>query len=125
MWPKVIAQLIELLPHVTRLVPMADRFLQSRAGNDDATRESMDKLQAELGRTISAQESVYRQINEQGERIDTALGEVRSARAAVEASAARLAGVEAKVGSLRGLLVGTVVLNVVLIALVIALLVRH
>ncbi len=30
MWPKVIAQLFELLPHVSRLVPMADRFFSSK-----------------------------------------------------------------------------------------------
>lgn len=125
MWPKMIAQLVELLPHLTRLIPMADRFLQSRGGADEATQEAMEKLQAELGRTITAQESVYRQINEQGERIDAALSEVRAARAALESSQEKLAGMEAKVSSLRGWVVTALAVNVVLLTTVIVLLVRR
>jgi hypothetical protein len=36
MWPRLIAQLIELLPHVSRLVPVADKYFTSKAASDSA-----------------------------------------------------------------------------------------
>ena len=41
MWPKVIAQLFELLPHVSRLLPMADKFLTSKTATEKATEAAM------------------------------------------------------------------------------------
>ncbi|MFC6646735.1 hypothetical protein ACFQBQ_14300 [Granulicella cerasi] len=125
MWPKLIPQLLELLPHVSRLVPMADRFLQSRSGNDEETRNSLDALRVEVSKTLHAHESVYRQMNEQSERIDLAVSEVRTARVALVATEERIAGLENKVASLRVLVAMSFAMTVVLVVMMIVLLVRR
>ena len=49
MWPKALLQLLELVPHFSRLLPMADKFLQSKATLDDATLKTIGDLRGELG----------------------------------------------------------------------------
>ena len=41
MWPKALAQLIELAPHAARLLPMADKFFQSKTAGEEANRKAM------------------------------------------------------------------------------------
>jgi hypothetical protein len=48
MWPRLIAQLVELLPHVSRLVPMADTYFASRGNRDRAHSTAL----ATLGETM-------------------------------------------------------------------------
>lgn len=48
MWPKALSQLVELAPHLTRLAPLADRFLKEKATGDDATRQALDTQRAVL-----------------------------------------------------------------------------
>ena len=43
MWPALL-QLLELAPHVTRLVPVADRYLQSKSDNGKAQRRALDEM---------------------------------------------------------------------------------
>jgi hypothetical protein len=98
MWPKVIAQLFELLPHVTRLVPMADRFLTSRASNDRATEAAMvamaEGVRGDLGQVTQAHAGLYRQLQEQSALIVEVKEEARGARLGVESIEARLTGLE-------------------------------
>ena len=44
MWPRLIAQLVELLPHVSRLVPMADTYFASRGNRDSAHTSALNSL---------------------------------------------------------------------------------
>lgn len=71
MWPKAFSQLVELAPHVSRLLPLADRFLQSKTATEDPGRRSLDivsaeamsaRLQAELRRIVAAQDTLAKQI---------------------------------------------------------------
>ena len=54
MWPKALAQLIELAPHIARLLPTADRFLQSKVAGDEATRAALAKFGDEIRADIEA-----------------------------------------------------------------------
>ncbi len=71
MWPKAFAQLIELAPHISRLLPMADRFFQSKAA-DDGNRKAMESmveglrgdLSRDLGQVAAAHADLYKQLNE-------------------------------------------------------------
>ncbi|HMF63180.1 MAG TPA: hypothetical protein VK608_03755 [Edaphobacter sp.] len=98
MWPKVIAQLFELLPHVTRLVPMADRFLTSRASSDRATEAAMvamaEGVRGDLGQVTQAHAGLYRQLQEQSALIVEVKEEARGARLGVESIEARLTALE-------------------------------
>ena len=121
MWPKALAQLIELLPHAARLLPLADRFLSSKTANEEASRKAMEQmaegLRGDLGQVTASHAGLYRQLNEQSVKLDDLAVDVRAARLAADSSDARLAAMERQIKSLRillwvaiGLLTGTLLL---------------
>ena len=92
MWPKM---LIELLPHLSRLVPMWDKFLSSKAATEKATEEAMKALAADvrndLGQVTAAHAGLYRQLQEQSAQIALLQEEVGRVRAAAERAASAAA----------------------------------
>ena len=129
MWPKVLAQLIELLPHASRLMPLAEKFFQNRgdvtAALDEESRQSLADLRAELGKGAAANESLYRQLNEQSAGIATALTETRAARSAVEAADRRIFALEKRVATLTSWMIASLAVLVLVMVGVIVLLLRH
>jgi hypothetical protein len=129
MWPKALAQLIELAPYIARMLPTADRFLQSRVANDEATREALakfgDDVRSDLNRVTASHEGIYRQLNEQGERFAQLTEQMTAVRTATEAAEERAAALEQRVSMSSALLAILLPLNVILLALVIYMVVRH
>jgi hypothetical protein len=129
MWPKALAQLIELAPHIARLLPTADRFLQSRAAGDEATRAAVAKIgedvRSDVNRVTASHEGIYRQLNEQGERMAQLTEQMTGARAAAEGAEERVAALERRVATSSALLAILLPLNVILLAMTILLLVRR
>jgi hypothetical protein len=108
MWPKALTQIIELAPHITRLLPLADRFFQSKSAEQDAARTAMeqmaDGLRGDLGQVTASHAGLYRQLNDQSEKLSGLSVDLRSTNVAVEAANTRLAGLEQQVKLLRTLL---------------------
>ena len=129
MWPKALAQLIELAPHIARLLPTADRYLQARNAGDEATRAALakmgDDVRADINRVTASHEGIYRQLNEQSERFAQLSEQMTAVRAAAEAAEERAGALEQRVGMSSALLAILLPLNVILLALVIYLVVRH
>ena len=129
MWPKALAQLIELAPYIARMLPTADRYLQSRVANDEATREMLakfgDDVRSDLNRVTASHEGIYRQLNEQGERFAQLTEQMTAVRTATEAAEERAAALEQRVSMSSALLAILLPLNVILLALVIYMVVRH
>jgi hypothetical protein len=129
MWPKALAQLIELAPHIARLLPTADRFLQQRSAGDEATRAAVAKLgedvRSDVNRVTASHEGIYRQLNEQGERMTQLTEHMTAARTAAEAAEERAGALERRVATSSALLAILLPLNVILLALVVLLLVRR
>ena len=129
MWPKALAQLIELVPYIARMLPTADRYLQSRVANDEATREALAKIgedmRGDINRVTASHEGLYRQLNEQSERIAELNEQLTAVRAAAEAAEERAGALERTVGMSSALLAIVLTANVVLLALMIYLVVRH
>src|ERR1700749_3226057 len=129
MWPKALAQLIELAPHIARLLPTADRYLQARTAGDEATRAALakmgDDMRVDINRVTASHEGIYRQLNEQGERFAQLSEQVNGARAAAEIAEERAAALEQRIAANFGLLAVILPLNVILLALTILLLVRR
>ncbi|MEO6806933.1 MAG: hypothetical protein ABI286_05890 [Edaphobacter sp.] len=128
MWPKVIAQLFELLPHISRLVPMADKYLSSKTASEKANEAAMaamaEGVRGDLGQVTKAHAGLYRQLQEQSAQIAEVAEEVKQARLAAEKDDNRVAALELKVASL-GLWVKTgVSVLVVLAVAILVLLVR-
>jgi chromosome segregation ATPase len=104
MWPKVIAQLFELLPHISRLVPMADRFLSSKAAAEKANEAAMaamaEGVRGDLGQVTKAHVGLYRQLQEQSAQITEVSEEVKRARLSIEQHEHRMESLELQVTSL-------------------------
>jgi hypothetical protein len=115
MWPKALAQLLELAPHVTRLVPVADRYLQSKAESRDASwraiEQMADGLRGDLGqiaegmggnlRQIAAtQAGIYHQLNEQSETLSKIAADMRAARLTSDEIETRMTRIETRVSRL-------------------------
>jgi len=126
MWPKA---LLELAPHIVRLVPAANRFLQDKASGDDANRKAMEAmaegLRGDLGQVTAAHSGLYRQLNEQSEALSIIKASVEEAKLTAESAEGRVARLQRRVSVNTKLLAGVLLMNLVLLLLVIVLLVRH
>ena len=141
MWPKALIQLLELAPHVTRLVPVADRYLQSKAASRDDSRRAMEQLaeglRGDLGQVAdgmrgdmrqiaAAQAGIYHQLNEQGEMLAKIAADVRASKLANDEIEARMARVDTRVTRLWiAFFAGVVLLTLVTAGLVAVFAVVH
>ena len=124
MWPKVLAQLFELLPHITRLVPMADRYFSTKTASEKANEAAMlamaEGVRGDLGQVTKAHAGLYQKLQEQSGQIAEVSADVKRMGGALE----RVTALELQVVALgRWVKVG-VSLIVVLLVTVIILLVR-
>ena len=129
MWPKA---LLELLPHLTRLVPIANRYFQAKGANDDATRlaveRKLDEVATALRKDIAEASATLpaadlsRQLTKQtGALADLATG-LRAIQAQLEGFDTRLTSLEKRSSSMATTVVITHVLTlVVCLLLVVAL----
>jgi chromosome segregation ATPase len=128
MWPKLLAQLFELLPHVSRLIPMADRFFASRAATDRATEAAMaamaEGVRGDLGQVTKAHAGLYRQLQEHGAQLDEVRDDLKRVRTVLEQRENRIETLESQVTSLGWWVKLGVSLVVVLLAVILWLLVR-
>ncbi len=104
MWPKVIAQLFELLPHVSRLVPMADRYFSSKAAAEKAHEAAMaamaEGVRGDLGQVTKAHAGLYRQLQELSAQVAEVGEEGKRGRMLLEVQENRLAALEERVGTI-------------------------
>ena len=110
MWPKAFAQLIELAPHVSRLLPMADRFLNAKTADAEASRSAMQQmaegLRGDLGQVTASHAGLYRQLNEQSEKLSDLSTDVAALRHASTTIESRLDSAERQNRLILGLLFG-------------------
>jgi hypothetical protein len=133
MWPKVIAQLFELLPHISRLLPMADKYFNQKAAAEKANEAAMvamaEGVRGDLGQVTKAHVGLYRQLQEQSAQITGVSEEIKATRLFIEQQANRVEALELTVSSLGlWLKIGVsllVVLAVIAIVLLIQLLHAH
>jgi chromosome segregation ATPase len=128
MWPKVIAQLFELLPHITRLVPLADKYLSSKSAseksNDAAMAAMAEEVRGDLGQVTKAHAGLYRQLQDQSAQIAEVAEEVKRARLSIEQHEHRMLALESNVAALGWWVKAGVSLLIVLVVVVIVLLLR-
>lgn len=128
MWPKVFAQLVELLPHIARLIPMADMFFTTKTASEKANEAAItamtEGVRHDLGQVTTAHAGLYRQLQEQSAQIAEVADDTRRTRTALESSAERVAALEKQVAALGVWIKIGAGLLVVVLGLLIALLVR-
>ena len=128
MWPKVFAQLVELLPHISRLLPMADKFFTSKAAAEKANETAMlamaEGVRGDLGQVAKAHAGLYRQLQDQSAQIAEVGEEMKRARASMEKHEHRMEALEKQVASFGMWLKAGVPILIALVAMVVVLLVR-
>jgi hypothetical protein len=130
MWPKALAQLIELAPHITRLLPMADRFFQSKTADADASRSALQQmaegLRGDLGQVTASHAGLYRQLNQQSVQLSELGLDLRATKSSVDSIEDRTARLEQQISRLTILVgVGLLVLVAVCILSIVILLHHH
>jgi hypothetical protein len=124
MWPKALIQLLELAPHVTRLVPMADRYLQSRAEGRDTQRQALEQLadgiRGDLKQLAVAQTGIYQQLNQQGETLAGIAADMSAMRLTTDELDIRLTRIETRMSSLRIMFFAGLIVSAICAAGVIA-----
>ena len=95
MWPKI---LLELLPHFTRLVPLADRYFSNRGDEDKAHTVALASLGEEVRGSLERIDEVHAGLQDalktQGEQIAEVGVEAARARMAAEQVEQRVAKLE-------------------------------
>lgn len=129
MWPKVLAQLFELLPHIARMVPMADKYLATKTASEKANEAAMiamaEGVRGDLGQVTKAHAGLYRQLQDQSAQITEVGEEVKRARLAIEQHDHRLETMDQTARSIGLWVKWGVCVVIVLLSVVIALLVRR
>jgi hypothetical protein len=124
----VLKQLVELLPHVSRLVPIAERYFSTKAAGDRSNELALaaiaEGMQADMGQVTKAHAGLYRQIQEQGAQIAGIGDEVRHVRGALETSERKVAALEQRVESLNLWIKAGVSLMTILLFVILGLLLR-
>lgn len=128
MWPKALAQLLELLPHASRLLPMVDRLLSNRSASEEASQKALSEMQAvagglredlvrDLGQVTASHAGLYRQMNEMSAKVDEAARDARAAQQAASVLVARLGESEATLARLQRLTTIVIVLLCLIVLL--------
>jgi chromosome segregation ATPase len=90
--------LFELLPHFARLLPMADKYLNSRSASEKAQEAALAALGAQvrgdLGQMGEVHAGLQRQLQEQSAQLAETAVEVTRTRMGVESLETRLAAME-------------------------------
>lgn len=146
MWPKALSQLIELAPHISRLLPLADHFLKDKAAGEEVTRQAVDgqraaleeqratlldlsdRLHADIGTLASAQTTQATTLQRQVAEIEKTIASFRAEAAATRTGAdefhGRLTRMEAAQSRTQTLAIIAIVLLVLVLALLAAVLLR-
>jgi hypothetical protein len=116
------------MPHVTRLVPMADKYFSSKTATEKATEAAMiamaDGVRGDLGQVTKAHAGLYRQLQDQSAQITEVAEEVKRSRLAAEQHENRMVALESTVASLQLWIKGGISLLILLAAVIIYLLVH-
>jgi carbon starvation protein CstA len=136
MWP-VLVQLLKLAPHMTRLVPVADRYLQTRAEGRDSERRAVEhtvdglrgdlaqtaeRMQGDLTQVNAAQAAMVQQLAEQSETLTSLATDMRATRLASNEIETRIKGMETRMARLWVTFVAGMIVLAILAAVMIAML---
>jgi hypothetical protein len=128
MWLKVLLQLRELLPHLTRLAPVMEHFLSQRRELAQASAIDpaiFENLSGDIGEVTKAHAALYRVMQDQTESIGQIEAEVRILRTLADNSQRRIGDLEEQVSSLGIWLKSTAILSLILLITLVVLVLRH
>jgi len=121
-------QLFELLPHISRLVPMADKYFSQKAAAEKANEAALaamaEGVRGDLGQVTRAHAGLYRQLQDLSAQV-TVVGETaEAARVAAAKQDSRVEELERQLAAIGVWVKVGVSVVVVMLGVVIWLLVR-
>jgi septal ring factor EnvC (AmiA/AmiB activator) len=140
MWPRLLEQLFDLLPHLTRLVPLADRYFTTRSAAEPAHAEDLatlrialgdlthshDRLTAELTAQTPKLDHIAQQVAAQSQKLDHLSSQVDLNRTDLSSQSAQLQTVTQQLKRLQLWTIATALLSaLLLLALLFLLLFRN
>ena len=129
MWPKLFMQLFELLPHVTRLVPIADKYFSSKTANEKANEAALaamaEGVRGDLGQVTKAHAGLYRQLQEVSAQVVEVGEDAKRTRLSIEQQGHRLENLESEVVWLSRWVKAGTILVIILLCVVIYLVTRE
>jgi len=130
MWEILFDKLIEHLPNIIR--PILDRTFpgakidhETQQKNIEQFQQITEGLRSDLAQATAAHASIYRQLNEQGEKVSSLAADLHDSRAAVQSVEARITRLEVLLTTSRNLLVATLAFSALTFATVIYFHVHH
>lgn len=125
MWPKI---LLELLPHFTRVLPLADKYFSNRGDQDKAQAAAFEALGEEmrggLGRIDEIHAGLKDALKAQGEQIAELGAEGARTRMAAESAEARVAKLENSIAIAKTIAIASLVLLAGIVVMLIVMLVK-
>ena len=122
-------QLFELLPHVTRLVPIADKYFASKTANEKANEAALaamaEGVRGDLGQVTKAHAGLYRQLQEVSAQVVEVSEDAKRTRLSIEQQGHRLENLESEVVWLSRWVKAGTILVVILLCVVIYLVTRE
>ena len=122
-------QLFELLPHVTRLVPIADKYFSSKTANEKANEAALaamaEGVRGDLGQVTKAHAGLYRQLQEVSAQVVEVGEDAKRTRLSIEQQGHRLENLESEVVWLSRWVKAGTILVVILLCVVIYLVTRE
>jgi hypothetical protein len=129
MWPKLLMQylpqLVELLPHVSRVVPMADKYLAQRGAKDEKLDALAEGVRGDLGKVAKAHIALAEQLDAFSVHVSEGAAEAKLARMAAELAQLKVETLEKRVAGLRSLVVVSLVAVIVMLAMMVFFMVSH
>ena len=122
-------QLFELLPHVTRLVPIADKYFSSKTTNEKANEAALaamaEGVRGDLGQVTKAHAGLYRQLQEVSAQVVEVSEDAKRTRLSIEQQGHRLENLESEVVWLSRWVKAGTILVIILLCVVIYLVTRE
>ena len=128
MWLKVLLQLREILPHLTKLVPLMEHFLSQRREQAHASAIDptiFDNLSGDINEVAKTHAVLYRTLQDQTEIVGQIESEVKILRTLADTSQRRITDLEDQVSSLGIWLKTTAIFSLILLSTLVVLALRH
>jgi len=129
MWPKLIAQLLELLPHVSRLVPVADKYFSSKSVSERAQEAAIaavaENLRAGVDGLGGTQAALQEQLKVQAGELALLRENLKAIQIGLAVQENRLAAIEHGVRAVRLWVAAGVVLMVTMLGTLIVIAVHE
>jgi len=98
MWPKLLLQVGELLPHIRHLVPLAQKYFD-KGGDASVLTGISESIQSDLGQVKSGHASLARQVQEQNALLGSVGDDVRRLGESVATLDTRVTEIDARIRS--------------------------